>query len=245
MLYGRRNYFLMRRESIVIGFTVYLAFGISNQGGSMIQSLQNRHIVITGAGGGLGPSVLETLRASGAVCHAPSRNELDLSDEASVARYYAALPSLWASIHVAGGFSMASVEETSLQAFTAQWTINTVTAFLASREAVRRIKAGGSGGGRIINIGAKAAVDAAAGMLAYVTAKGALIAMTRALAAEVRAAGILVNAILPEIIDTPVNRQAMPKADFSLWTKPSAIAATIAWLASPDNESVTGALVPV
>jgi NAD(P)-dependent dehydrogenase (short-subunit alcohol dehydrogenase family) len=210
----------------------------------MIQSLQNRHIVITGAGGGLGPAVVEALRANGAVCHAPSRGELDLTDEASVTKYYAALPSLWASIHVAGGFAMASAEETSLQAFAAQWSLNTVTAFLASREAVRRIKSGGSGG-RIVNVAAKAAVDLPAGKLAYVTAKGALIAMTRALAAEMRASGILVNAIAPDTIDTPVNRQAMPKADFSQWTRPSAIAGTIAWLASPENESVTGALVPV
>lgn len=139
---------------------------------------------------------------------------------------------------------MAPIEETSLQAFTAQWNINTATAFLACREAVRRIKAGG-GGGRIVNVAAKAALDAPAGKLAYVTAKAGLAAMTRALAAEVRASRIFVNAVLPDTIDTPANRKAMPDADPSLWTRPEAIADTIAWLASPDNGSVTGALVPV
>ncbi|HKP97910.1 MAG TPA: SDR family NAD(P)-dependent oxidoreductase [Fibrobacteria bacterium] len=211
----------------------------------MIPSLKNRHIVVTGAGGGLGPSVVEALQASGAICHAPSRSELDLTEESAVARYYAALPSLWASVHVAGGFAMGSAEETSLQAFNAQWQINTVTAFLCCREAVRRMKSGGPGGGRIVNVAAKAALDLPAGKLAYVTAKGALIAMTRALAAEARPAGILVNAVVPDTIDTPANRQAMPKGDFSLWTKPASIAGTLAWLVSPENESVSGALVPV
>jgi NAD(P)-dependent dehydrogenase (short-subunit alcohol dehydrogenase family) len=69
--------------------------------------------------------------------------------------------------------------------------------------------------------------------------------MTQALAAEIRGAGILVNAVLPDTIDTPANRAAMPQADFSRWTAPAAIAKTILWLASPGNASVTGALLPV
>lgn len=210
----------------------------------MAAAFENRHVVITGAGGGLGPHVVEALARAGAICHAPARQELDLADEAAVVRYYAGLPSLWASIHVAGGFAMAPIGETSLQAFTDQWRINTATAFLACREAVRRLQAGG-GGGRIVNVTSKAALDAAPGKLAYVTAKAGLAALTRALAAEVRSAGILVNAVAPETIDTPANRKAMPDADFSLWTPPSAIADTIAWLASPGNGCVTGALVPV
>jgi NAD(P)-dependent dehydrogenase (short-subunit alcohol dehydrogenase family) len=209
----------------------------------MALQLENRHIVVTGAGGGLGPAVVAALSAAGALLHAPSRKELDLTDESSVAKYYAALPPLWASVHVAGGFDMAPLEQTTLEAFTAQWRINTVTAFLACREAARKMKA--SGGGRIVNVGSKAALEHPAGKIAYVTAKSALAAMTQALAAETRADRILVNAVLPETIDTPANRAAMPQADFSRWTPPAAIARAIAWLASPENETVTGALVPV
>jgi NAD(P)-dependent dehydrogenase (short-subunit alcohol dehydrogenase family) len=69
--------------------------------------------------------------------------------------------------------------------------------------------------------------------------------MTRAIAAEVRPAGILVNAVLPDTIDTPANRAAMPGADYSRWTPPESIAGAIAWLVSPDNASVTGTLLPV
>jgi NAD(P)-dependent dehydrogenase (short-subunit alcohol dehydrogenase family) len=209
----------------------------------MEPSFAGRHVVLTGAGGGLGPAVAEALRAAGALVHAPARKDLDLSDEEAVTEYYAALPSLWASIHVAGGFAMAPVAETTLDMFTAQWRINTVTSFLACREAVRRMRPGA--GGRIVNVAARATVDHPGGKIAYVTAKAALAGMTRALADETRASGILVNAVLPDTIDTPANRAAMPAADFTRWTPPESIARTIAWLASPQNASVTGALIPV
>jgi NAD(P)-dependent dehydrogenase (short-subunit alcohol dehydrogenase family) len=94
-------------------------------------------------------------------------------------------------------------------------------------------------------VGSRAAVDHPGGKIAYVTAKGALVAMTRAIAAEVKPAGILVNAVLPDTIDTPANRAAMPGADYRKWTPPGSIASAIAWLASPDNASVTGTLAPV
>jgi NAD(P)-dependent dehydrogenase (short-subunit alcohol dehydrogenase family) len=205
--------------------------------------LTGRHVVVTGAGGGLGPAVVESLRGAGAVVHAPTRLELDLGDEQAVARWYAALPGLWASIHVAGGFAPGNVEDTSLDTFTAQWRINAVTAFLASREAARRLRK--TGGGRIVNVASRAAVDHPGGKAAYVMAKAAVAALTRSLAAEARDAGILVNAVLPDTIDTPANRAAMPGADFSRWTPPADIARTIAWLASPENATVTGALLPV
>jgi NAD(P)-dependent dehydrogenase (short-subunit alcohol dehydrogenase family) len=216
----------------------------------MKDSLVGLHVVVTGAGGGLGPAVVEAFQAAGALVHAPSRKELDLSDEKTVRTWYAALPGLWASVHVAGGFSMAALEDTTLADLSAQWNINTVTSFLCCREAVRRMKAGGGGdlgipGGRIVNVGSRAAVEHPGGKIAYVTAKGALVAMTRAIAAEVKPAGILVNAVLPDTIDTPANRAAMPGADYSKWTPPEAIASAIAWLASPDNASVTGTLAPV
>jgi NAD(P)-dependent dehydrogenase (short-subunit alcohol dehydrogenase family) len=207
-------------------------------------SLEGRDVVVTGAGGGLGPSVVAAFRGRGARCHTPTRQELDLTDEASVARFYAALPGLWASIHVAGGFAMSPVEETTLAAFEAQWRMNTVTAFLTSREAARRMKPGGAGG-RIVNIGSRAALEPPGEKVAYVAAKAAVTAMTRALAAELQAAKILVNAVVPDTIDTAANRAAMPAADFSRWSPPAAIAEAIVWLASPANTTVTGALIPV
>jgi len=210
----------------------------------MERSLEGREVVVTGAAGGLGAAVVEALRARGAICHTPTRQQLDLTDEAAVTRYYGALPDLWASIQVAGGFSMAPLEETTLEAFEAQWRINAVTAFLAGREAARQMKPGARGG-RIVHVGSRAALEPPAQKIAYAAAKAAVAAMTRSMAAELRPAGILVNAVLPDTIDTAANRAAMPGADFSRWTPPAAIADTIAWLASPANVTVTGALIPV
>lgn len=170
---------------------------------------------------------------------------MDFTDEAAVKRFYRELPAApWASIHVAGGFAMAPAEETSFAIFEAQWQINAVTAFLACREAARRMKQEGRGG-RIVNVAARAALEPSGGKIAYVAAKAAVAAMTRALAAELRTDRILVNAVVPDVIDTPANRAAMPRADFSRWTPPAAIAEAVAWLASPQNATVTGALVPV
>jgi NAD(P)-dependent dehydrogenase (short-subunit alcohol dehydrogenase family) len=75
--------------------------------------------------------------------------------------------------------------------------------------------------------------------------KAAVAALTRALAVEVKGDGILVNAVLPSIIDTPANRAAMPKADPARWPKPAQIARAILWLASPENGLTSGALIPV
>ena len=207
-------------------------------------TLNGKHVVITGAGGGLGGAVVEAIRSAGATCHTPSRADLELTSESAVASFYAALPSLWASIHIAGGFAMAPIAQTSLEAFEAQWRVNAVTAFLCSREAVKKIRTSGKTG-RIVNVASRVALEHPGGKIAYVTAKSAVAGMTEALAAETRSEGILVNAVLPDTIDTPANRAAMPKADFSKWTPPSAIAKSILWLASPENESVTGTLVPV
>jgi NAD(P)-dependent dehydrogenase (short-subunit alcohol dehydrogenase family) len=69
--------------------------------------------------------------------------------------------------------------------------------------------------------------------------------LTQCLADEVKASAILVNAVIPSIMDTPANRRAMPGAAADRWPKPAAIAGAIAWLASPDNRLVSGALLPV
>jgi NAD(P)-dependent dehydrogenase (short-subunit alcohol dehydrogenase family) len=82
-------------------------------------------------------------------------------------------------------------------------------------------------------------------MVAYAASKAAVAALTTALAEEVVKDGILVNAVAPSIMDTPANRRAMPKADYSLWPKVEEVAATILFLASPDNRVTRGAIVPV
>src|SRR4030095_4460077 len=82
-----------------------------------------------------------------------------------------------------------------------------------------------------------------AGMAAYTASKAAVVAFTIALAEEVAKLGILVNAVAPSIMDTPANRAAMPKADHAAWPKVEEVAATILFLASPQNRVTRGAVV--
>ena len=102
-----------------------------------------------------------------------------------------------------------------------------------------------SGAGRIVNVAARVVEAPVAGSIAYSVSKAGVAALTRALAIETKGDGILVNAVLPSIIDTPANRAAMPNADFGKWPKPEELAAAILWLASPEMRLTSGALVPV
>jgi len=221
--------------------------------------LAERHVVITGAAGGLGPAVVDAMLAAGAICHLPVREDGDrlprhariqvvegvnLSDEAAVTSFYARCPPLWASIHLAGGFKAALIADTSLADLRGQLDVNLATAFLCSREAVRNMRAKAAGG-RIVNVSSRAATVATGFSVAYTASKAAVSAMVRALADEVADDRILVNAVLPGTIDTPANRAAMPAVDHRRWTKPADIAAAIGWLVSPAQTVTSGALIPV
>jgi NAD(P)-dependent dehydrogenase (short-subunit alcohol dehydrogenase family) len=99
--------------------------------------------------------------------------------------------------------------------------------------------------GVIINVASKAAVDHAGGAAAYVASKAAAVAMMDSLAADLKGTEVRVNSILPSIIDTEVNRKAIPSADFAQWPKPEEIARVVLFLCSDDAKLVHGAAVPV
>lgn len=227
-------------------------------------NFSGKHVMVTGGTGALGIAVVSTLLKAGATCTIPYVHETeaqrvpyrgdpnvtlvavsDLADEAQVTKLYAGLE-LWASIHLAGGFAAGKVAETDKPALMTQIDNNLTSCFLCCRAAVNAMLAGNQGG-RIVNVAARPALEwrTGAGMTAYTVAKASVAALTAALAEEVVKNGILVNAVAPSTIDTPANRKAMPKADFSAWPKVEEVAATIAFLASPDNRVTRGAIVPV
>jgi NAD(P)-dependent dehydrogenase (short-subunit alcohol dehydrogenase family) len=220
-----------------------------------------KHVVITGGAGALGTAVAGMLLKAGATCtipyvhdaeaqRFPHRNDAkvkliavtDLADEAMVAKVYDGTKP-WASIQIAGGFAMGKVAATDKAALMAQIDDNLVSCFLCCRAAVNAM----TDGGRIVNVAARPALEwrSGAGMTAYTIAKTGVAALTVALAEEVVKDGILVNAVAPSIMDTPMNRKDMPKADFEAWPKVEEVAATIVYLASPDNRVTRGAIVPV
>jgi NAD(P)-dependent dehydrogenase (short-subunit alcohol dehydrogenase family) len=225
------------------------------------------HVAVTGGTGALGAAIVQLLVEAGATCHIPGRRipdpaafplaghervritgDVELTDESAVSRFYAAIPQLWASIHAAGGFDMAPVADTPLSMFRAMMDTNAVSCFLCCREATRRIRAttgGGATGGRIVNVAAKPALIPTAGLCAYAASKAAVASLTVSLSEELAAERIWVNAVVPSTMDTPANRRAMPKADFARWPKVEEVAATIAFLSSPQNTVTHGALAPV
>jgi NAD(P)-dependent dehydrogenase (short-subunit alcohol dehydrogenase family) len=227
-----------------------------------------RNVVVTGATGALGHAVVARLLAAGAVCWAPVRTGsrrgkleslgngvrvvegVEVADEASASAFFAKVPSLWASVHCAGGFDMAPFADTTLAALEKLLSGNAVSCFLCSREAARRMLASPDapeGRGRIVNVSAQAAVEPrrGAGRIAYAASKAAVSTITVAAGEELAGSGIWVNAVAPSILDTPSNRAAMPKADVATWPKVQEVAETIAFLASPANLSTRGAVVPV
>lgn len=225
---------------------------------------QSRHVVVTGGTGALGLAVVGALLQSGAAVHVPYlhaaeaerfpfRTEarvrlagpIDLASEAEVGRLYADVPTLWSSIHLAGGFAMGGIADTDRAALMRQLEMNFVSCYLCCRAAVIAMRAGG--GGRIVNVAARPALEPrqGAGMSAYAASKAAVAALTQALGEELAPDGILVNAVAPSVLDTPANRAAMPKAKHELWPKVEEVAATILFLASAENRVTRSAVVPV
>jgi NAD(P)-dependent dehydrogenase (short-subunit alcohol dehydrogenase family) len=224
-----------------------------------------RHVVVTGGSGALGAAVVALLVNRGATCYVPCfsakqvegfgyaehervhvQTGVNLCDEASAVAYYEGIPTLWAALNIAGGFEAKSITDTTLNDFRAMLDMNATTCFLSSREAIKKMRAGDAGeGGRIVNVGAKPAIEPVGGMVAYAASKAAVVAITQSLAEEVKGERIWVNAVIPSIMDTKVNRAAMPDSDHSKWPQLGAVAETIAFLASPQNQVTRGAVVPV
>jgi NAD(P)-dependent dehydrogenase (short-subunit alcohol dehydrogenase family) len=223
------------------------------------------HVVVTGGTGALGHAVVAALIDAGATCHIPYRSESeaerfplrdhaqsklypnsDLGDERNVDRLFERVPALWASIHLAGGFAFGSHRDMTEATLRRQIESNLVTCALCCRGALRAFARNGKGG-RIVNVAARAAIEwrTGANMATYAASKAAVAALTVALAEEVVKEDVLVNAVAPSIMDTPVNRKDMPNADFSAWPKVAEVASTILFLASPANKITRGAIVPV
>ena len=201
------------------------------------------------------------MRSAGARCHVPVFDErelaefahvddddvlvsegVDLRNEASAHAFFESTGPLWASIHIAGGFSMQPIQDATLADFEHLMSLNAATCFLSCREAVTQMRR--ASGGRIVNVTAQPAVQPAPSMVAYAASKAAVASITQCLALEVASDEIFVNAIVPSIMDTPTNRLAMPDADRSQWSALSDVAETIAGLVAPEFKE-NGKLVPV
>jgi NAD(P)-dependent dehydrogenase (short-subunit alcohol dehydrogenase family) len=216
-------------------------------------------VAVTGAAGTLGRRTVERLAAAKwivvGIDRAPLPDDsatdmdiagVDLADEAAMAaaaeKIRDAFGRLDALVNVAGGFRWETIADGDVATWDRLYTMNVKTALVATRALLPLLRVHG---GAIVNVGAAAAVKAAAGMGAYAASKAGVARLTEALADELKDANIRVNAVLPSIIDTDANRADMPEADFSRWVAPDKLADVIGFLLSPAASAVTGALLPV
>jgi NAD(P)-dependent dehydrogenase (short-subunit alcohol dehydrogenase family) len=220
-----------------------------------------RTVVVTGGTGGLGAAVTRTLLDGGWRVVVPwyAEHELarvdeherltlvqaDLTDPDSAANAVAqAGDSLRALVNLVGGFAQGErVHATPVDDFERLLRLNLRPTYLMCAAAIPAMLA--AGGGSIVCVSARAAVQPFPGAAGYITAKAAVLAFVDVLHAEYRDKGIRANAIMPSTIDTPANRESQPDADFDSWVKPEEIARVIAHLCSDDAGVTSGGHIPV
>ena len=218
--------------------------------------LTNKRIIVTGVAGSLGRAVAAQAAEYGAqvvgldivpqltdkdIVH---YQQIDLTDRSATATCISNLDNIDALVNVAGGFAMGTeASEPDDKEWQWMFRINVDTLRNATIAAVPKLRA--TGRGSIVNIGALGAVTGLPQMSAYGCAKSSVMRLTESLAEELKNDGINVNAVLPSIIDTAANREAMPDADFSQWVTPQQLAEVICFLISERATAITGALIPV
>jgi NAD(P)-dependent dehydrogenase (short-subunit alcohol dehydrogenase family) len=221
--------------------------------------------IVTGGTGGLGAAVVKRLRTTGWRVVVPWIMEAelqrvedaeglelvqaDLFDQPAVAEVVRRATArsespLRGLVNLVGGFDMGGrVHETPIEVFERQFRLNLRATYLMTQAALGPMLE--RGGGSIVCVGSRAAVQPFAGAAGYIASKAAVITFSQAVATEYRDDGIRCNAILPSVIDTPANRAAMPDADHERWVKPEAIAGVIAHLLADNAGPVSGAAIPV
>ncbi len=220
-----------------------------------------RSIIVTGGFGVLGQAVAAAFAALGdkvarldfvaspaeELAGALDIGGIDLTDEpgtqAALNQILAAHGGIDILVNVAGGFTWETLGEGSIDSWTRMQSMNLLSNATITKLALPNLMK--STQGRIVNIGAGAALKAGMGMGAYAASKSGVHRLTESLAEELAATSVTVNAVLPSIIDTPANRADMPDAEVSNWVQPAAIADVILFLASPAARSISGALIPV
>jgi NAD(P)-dependent dehydrogenase (short-subunit alcohol dehydrogenase family) len=222
------------------------------------RALAGRRIIVLGARGGLGRSVVERLRTDGAsVTAADSRPPngagphgdvahitVDALDEASMAAAFATSPPPAAVVNLIGGYTPPqSLPGLDIATLRQQLELNLVTAAIVTKHAIPVLAK--QGGGTIVHVSSRVAAEKGENGFAYSVSKLGVVRLVEAAAAEGGELGVRVNCIMPSIIDTPANRAALPHAEHGRWPKPSELAAVLAFLVSDDAVLISGAAIPV
>jgi NAD(P)-dependent dehydrogenase (short-subunit alcohol dehydrogenase family) len=232
-------------------------------------TLAGRVALVTGGTGALGQAVSLRLLAEGATVGVPwivereheallaalkpgdrdrlSTAHADVTDAGALSAVVESLRGRHGRLDIlvalVGGFAPGSLLETDRATWDRMLQINLTSAFTAARVVAPHMVAAGHG--RIVTVGSRAVTPPAGGFIAYTVAKAGVIALTQALAQELKGSGVTANCVLPSTMDTPANRAAMPDSDRKGWVPVESVADAIAFLVRDDARHVTGALLTV
>ncbi|MDX2303694.1 MAG: SDR family NAD(P)-dependent oxidoreductase [Microscillaceae bacterium] len=219
----------------------------------------NKKILITGATGNLGQSVLKKLKTESFQILATVNSEsgieelqrqgvaaavLDLTSEQAVKDFIAASGSeIDAAVLLVGGFAMGGLKETDGESIRKMYSLNFETSYFIVKELLPFFEAQGKG--QFILIGARPALKPEDGknLVAYSLTKGLVFQLAEMINAQGKEHNIHATVIVPSTIDTPRNRESMPDADFSHWVSPEAIADTIHFLLMDSGKQIRESVI--
>lgn len=222
-------------------------------------------VVVTGASGALGSAVVDRFVDAGAtVCGAdivePDEEDAlldatpesvhfyngDFTDETDVERVMNEITDdhrgIDALCAIAGTWRGGDpIEETDVETFELLFDVNLKTMFLAAKHALPALQ---RSEGTVVAVSARSSLEGGEGDGSYRAAKAGVRRLTETIAAE-NTGVVRANAIMPSVIDTPMNREMMPDADHESWVDPADIADVVAFLCSSGATVTSGAAVPV
>jgi NAD(P)-dependent dehydrogenase (short-subunit alcohol dehydrogenase family) len=235
--------------------------------------LSKRAVVLTGATGHIGPTVLRAYLEQGAHVAIPVRDEAkgaalraslgdlagtpedprvivraaDPGDRAAMEAFVEQVLRAWGRLDIVanliGGYAASDAASGDLAAYRTYWDQKVATVVTTTTACLRPMRARGYG--RVVNVASMAALKGEKGAAGYAMANAALVRWTESLAEEVKREGITANCVLPRIIDNPENRAAMPKADPSRWATAAEIAAAVVFLSTDEASGIVGTAIPV
>jgi NAD(P)-dependent dehydrogenase (short-subunit alcohol dehydrogenase family) len=217
--------------------------------------------IVDGAGGPLGHATAVTLAAAGLTVVAVDRNERGLGDlpdhirrevadatDPAVAtrlidRIVGEVGPPDALVNTIGAFRPGDALSTTPETLRLMIDVNLGPALWLSQAVAPHMQQQGSG--VIVHVAARPGIEPSGGMAAYGVSKAALVHLTRILDIELRPQGIRVNAVAPQLLDTPTTRATFPAEVLAHAVAPEAIAGVIAFLVSDAAAPVSGAILPV
>ena len=223
-----------------------------------------KNVLITGASGNLGKAAVDTFLKAGfrvLATVSPGKTleyevggdmityEVDLTNETAVNNLIAEIMRTYQSIEVAlllvGGFAAGNLESANGDQLHKMYTLNFETTYFAARAVFKNMKE--LQGGQIVMIGARPALVASQGknLMAYTLSKSLIFKLAELLNEEGKAHNITTSVIVPSTIDTPVNRKAMPSADFSSWVAPETITEIIKFITTSTNNAMRENIIKV